>query len=250
MKIKSRKDRKNNGRTFITYELMENKDQVHYPFGWLDEIVATNLNPQHTMASRIDQAELAGWQQQLRSETGSIWKNLKSQAFFLLSPKKVTAMLTHYQDSLEDLKRQAMVNMAAYPEDNPLNSFCGQVLTELGQLQTQFQRRYARYLTDNHVPSHARSTGMTEGQAPPYKITCRLSVDQIAIILKAADDIRLLTARSFSLVLRSITPYLSTERMQDFSWKSARSSAMKMEDRDKQLTVTALEELIKKIKSY
>lgn len=230
---------------------MENNDLAHYPFDWLDEVIGKDLNPQHPAASRINQEELTGWQHRLRSETSSIWKNLKSQAFSLLSSKKVSTMLTHYQDCLEELKRQAMVNMAAYPEDDPLNAFCGQVLTELGQLQTQFQRRYARYLAGCPPTNSVRHAGTTERTPPPlYKVTCRLSVDQIAIILKAADDTRLLTARSFSLVLRSITPYLSTERMQDFSWKSARSSTMKMEDRDKQVAAAALEQLIKRIKNY
>lgn len=229
---------------------MAAKHQFRYPFDWLDEVIGTNLNPEHPASSRVNQKELAGWQQQLRSETSNIWKNLKSQAFFLLSQKKVAAMLTHYQDSLEELKRQAMTNMAAYPEDDPLNTFCGQVLSELGQLQTQFRRRYARYLTTGPVIPHTRPSDPARRNETLYKVTCRLSVDQIAIILKAADDTRLLTARSFSLVLRSITPYLSTERMASFSWKSARSSTMKMEDRDKQVAAAALEQLIKQIKNY
>jgi hypothetical protein len=225
---------------------MENKEPEKYPFDWLDEIIGTSLNPQRTMVFPVDQEELEAWEQKLRPEAEGIWKNLKSRTFFLLSQKKVTAMLTRYEESLDELKRQAMVNMAAYPEDDPLNAFCGQVLSELGQLQTQFRHRYARYLS----PAPVSADKQSRGKEPLYKVTCRLSVDQIAIILKAADDTRLLTARSFSLVLRSITPYLSTERMPDFSWKSARSSTMKMEERDKQLSISVLEELIKKIRDY
>jgi len=229
---------------------MENKDLAQYPFDWLDEIIETSLNPENVSLSEVHPEELSGWQQQLRSETSNIWKNLKSQAFSLLSQKKLTTMLTRYDESLDELKRQAMINMAAHPEDDPLNTFCGQVLSELGQLQTQFRRRYARYLTAGPTHPNTRPSGPALGDEPLYKITCRLSVDQIAIILKAADDTRLLTARSFSLVLRSITPYLSTERMPDFSWKSARSSTMKMEERDKQFSISVLEELIKKIRDY
>lgn len=227
---------------------MANKDMVHYPFDWLDEIIGTNLNPENIELSPVRPEELAGWQRQLRSETSSIWKNLKSQTFLLLSPKKVTAMLTHYQESFEELKRQAIINMSAYPEDNPLNSFCEQVMSELGQLQTRLHRRYARYLNNSAIHEDTHSPKSAERKEPLYKVTCRLSVDQIAIILKAADDTRLLSARSFSLVLRSITPFLSTERMQDFSWKSARSSTMKMEDNDKRTAIAALEQLINKIK--
>jgi hypothetical protein len=229
---------------------MGNKDPEIYLFNWLDEIVGKSLNPQHTIVSPVDRKALTAWEQQLRSEAEGIWKNLKSRVFFLLSQKKVTAMLTRYEESLDELKRQAMVNMAAYPGDDPLNSFCGQVLSELGQLQPQFRRHYARYLSASPPHPHTLSADMIQENGPLYKVTCRLSVDQIAIILKAADDTRLLAARSFSLVLRSITPYLLTERMLDFSWKSARSSTMKMEDRDKQFSINVLEDLIKKIRDY
>ncbi|MFC0514597.1 hypothetical protein ACFFGT_10310 [Mucilaginibacter angelicae] len=227
---------------------MELKDLQNYPFDWLDEIIETSLNPECAMEIRASPEKLAGWQQRLGLETSNIWKGLKSQTFLLLSRKKIETMLIQYQESLEELKRQAMVNMAAYPEDDPLGNFCGQVLSELEKLQTQFLRRYAGYL--NRTGAGKISRAGAEAQPPLFKVTCRLSVDQIAIILKAADDTRLLAARSFSLVLRSITPYLSTERMQDFSWKSARSSTMKMEERDKQLTIAALEQMIKKIRDY
>jgi len=229
---------------------MENKDLAHYPFDWLDEIIETSLNPENAPLSPVRLEELSNWQQQLRSETSNIWKNLKSQVFSLRSQKKLTAMLARYEESLDELKRQAMINMSAYPEDDPLNTFCGQVLSELGQLQTQFRRRYARYLTAGPNHPHMRPSRPVQENETLYKVTCRLSVDQIAIILKAADDTRLLTARSFSLVLRSITPFLSTERMPNFSWKSARSSTMKMEEKDKQVAAAALEQLIKQIRAY
>lgn len=229
---------------------MAAKTLFQYPFEWLDEIICKDLNPERRSHKEINPAQLADLRQQLRSETGSIWKNLKSRTFLLLSHKKIMTMLEQYQESLDDLRRQALVNMAAYPEDDPLNGFCGQVLTELDQLQNQFRRRYANYLSSPPRSVITQSPRSSGEQPALFKITCRLSVDQIAIILKASDDTRLLAARSFSLVLRSITPYLSTERMPDFSWKSARSSTMKIEERDKQVTIQALEQLIKKIRDY
>ena len=38
--------------------------------------------------------------------------------------------------------------------------------------------------------------------------------------------------------------------MPNFSWKSARSSTMKIEERDKAIAIGTLEELIRKIKTY
>jgi len=226
---------------------MADKNQFRYPFEWLDKIVGKELNPDCTQSGKINPNDLSGWEQQLSAETDIIWKELKAKTFLPIHPQKISAMLLQYHESLDELKRQAMVNQAAYPQDTPLASFCEQVLAELDHLQNQFRRRYGNYLPNN------RTNGNTP--APPeqpasFKVTCRLSVDQLAILLKAADDTRLLTARSFSLVLRSITPFLSTERMPDFSWKSARSSTMKIEERDKAIAIDTLEELIRKIKTY
>lgn len=226
---------------------MSAKNQFRYPFEWLDKIVGKELNPDCTRPGKVNPNELSGWKQQLSAETDIIWKELKAKTFLPIHPQKISAMLLQYHESLDELKRQAMVNQAAYPQDNPLASFCEQVLTELDHLQNQFRRRYAHYLPATQTKPNTPSPHQ---QPASFKVTCRLSVDQVAILLKAADDTRLLTARSFSLVLRSITPFLSTERMPDFSWKSARSSTMKIEERDKEIAINTLEELIRKIKTY
>lgn len=226
---------------------MSAKNQFHYPFEWLDEIVGKDLNPERRLSGKISSGDLSGWQRRLGAETENIWKNLKAKTFLPISPHKIAAILGQYRESLDELKRQAMANLAAYPQDDPLSNFCEEVLTALDHLENQFRRRYGHYLPDNRTN---RNTSSPPRQAASFKVTCRLSVDQVAILLKAGDDTRLLAARSFSLVLRSITPYLSTERMPDFSWKSARSSTMKIEERDKAIAVNTLEELIRKIKTY
>jgi len=230
---------------------MATNDRLRYPFERLDEIIGTALVPGSSTSKQISLKDLPGLQQQIRSETGKIWKNLSAQTFLLLSHKKIAAMLRQYQESLDELKWQAIVNMAAYPEDNPLNSFFNQVLAELEQLDQQFRRRYRHYFNDETDTHKSAGSGPAAGDHQPlFKITCRLSVDQVAILLKAADETRLLSARSFSLVLRSITPFLSTERMPNFSWKSARNSTLKIEERDKAIAIGTLEELIRKIKTY
>jgi hypothetical protein len=58
---------------------MAAKDQFQYPFEWFDEIVGTELNPGHRHYSQINPNDLATLQQQLRAETGMIWKNLKDE---------------------------------------------------------------------------------------------------------------------------------------------------------------------------
>jgi hypothetical protein len=89
-----------------------------------------------------------------------------------------------------------------------------------------------------------------EHQQRKKKILCNLSSDQIAIILRAADESRLIKARSMSEVFKNIVPHLSTPRKQDLSYDSVRTKSYSAEISDKEVAMAALHELIKKIDSY
>lgn len=100
---------------------------------------------------------------------------------------------------------------------------------------------------------------MVAGQAsttPPAlpasreKVLCGLSTDQLALILRAADESRLLLSKSMNEVFRTIVPHLSTTHKDDLSYSSVRSKAYIAEERDKEIAVAALEKLIRKIKAY
>ena len=85
---------------------------------------------------------------------------------------------------------------------------------------------------------------------PPAKLRCRLSVDQLGLILKAADDTRLISSPSLSLVFKAVVPYLSTERKKDLSWDSMRSSTYHPEQSDQETAIAALEKIIRAIRDY
>ena len=82
------------------------------------------------------------------------------------------------------------------------------------------------------------------------KITCLLSADQIALILRAGDESRILNAKSMSAVFKTIVPYLSTPYKTELSYHSVRSKSYNAEDKDKEIAIETLEKIIKKIKSY
>jgi len=86
--------------------------------------------------------------------------------------------------------------------------------------------------------------------AAESKIECDLSADQIAIILRAADEARIVKSRSMSYFFKLIVPYLSTPFKKELSYQSVRSKAYNAEDRDKDIAVQTLEKIIKKINSY
>lgn len=82
------------------------------------------------------------------------------------------------------------------------------------------------------------------------KVLCRLSVDQIAIVLRCVDDLKILMARSLNAVFKSIVPHLSTPCQENISYDSMRSKSYAVETRDKEVVIQTLEQMIKKIREY
>lgn len=83
-----------------------------------------------------------------------------------------------------------------------------------------------------------------------YKLLCSLSEDQLGILLKAADDLKIIISRSLSNVFNQIVPYLSTPYKEDLSPDSMRSHTYSIEERDKQIVIETLLKMIEKIKEY
>jgi hypothetical protein len=223
--------------------MRENKDeQTNYPFLWLDEIVEVTLNPAKSNLKNCSQELLQSVRERLPGEIAEINTRLKTQAFSLYTGEHVKVVAGHYDQAIRLLRQQARVNLAQYPETGALRDTGQTLLDYLDALYLSIRQRYPDYV--------AQASPDKPDDEALFKVLCRLSVDQVAIILKAADDIKLLVARSFSLVLRRIVPFLSTERLANFSWKSARSSTYKMEASDKEVAIRTLEALITKIREY
>jgi hypothetical protein len=52
-------------------------------------------------------------------------------------------------------------------------------------------------------------------EKPKQKVTCTLSTDQTGLIIRAADELRILLAKSMSEVFKTIVPHLSTQYKKD-----------------------------------
>lgn len=82
------------------------------------------------------------------------------------------------------------------------------------------------------------------------KVTCDLSTDQTGLIIRAADELRILLAKSMSEVFKTIVPHLSTPHKKDLSYDGMRSKSYAAEERDKQIAIKTLQRIIKKIEEY
>jgi len=227
---------------------MEKKTTKYvYPYAWLDEAVESTLNPQRSNVIELQFEQLETIQIKFSQELQEVLKNLKANTFFLVSFDEIKAMVSQYYNSLLLLEQQAMNNLAGYPDGHAVVSTGENILLYIRDTDRYFKGRYGKYMSVNDVKVK------TSPDIKPIgilKLICNLSGDQIGIILKAADDTRLIAARSLSLIFQSIIPYLSTYANKDLSWDSIRKSTYRMEQVDKDIVIAALEKLIRKIKDY
>lgn len=99
-------------------------------------------------------------------------------------------------------------------------------------------------------PSSVNSAPISEQQSEKEKLLCNLSADQIALILRAADEARIVQSKSLTEVFRNVVPFLSTPFKKDLSFNSVRSKSYNAEEPDKQGAIHALRRMIEKIEGY
>ena len=141
-------------------------------------------------------------------------------------------------------------NQMHYKPGAKLNPFYGDVKEIVGNWFAQEISYQEKKYQWDVSPLASPVTTLKENKAEPFKILCFLSVDQIAIILRALDSLRIIQARSMNQVFESIVPYLSTTRKQQISWESMRSKAYNFEENDKKVVIGALESIIAWVREY
>ena len=85
---------------------------------------------------------------------------------------------------------------------------------------------------------------------PVVTTKINLSVDQIGLIARAADDARLLNGRSFNKICEELAPCISTSEKAKISPNSLRSNAYLAEFSDKENVIKTLYKMIDFIKGY
>jgi len=218
--------------------------KLPYPFAWLDEAIEQTLNPVKGSVTLLAADEIEQLRFKFGTEVHEVLGSLKAQTFWIISPKKKKAVLEEYVKAIRLLKKQAAFNQDNYPQGSILQIAGNAIIAYLDELSHAIEKRYPAYL-----PAQRTADENAPQPAPGiFKIICDLSIDQMGIILKAADDIKLIVSRSLSQVFKSIVPYLSTTNKAELSWDSMRSNSYHPEERDKDAAIAALEKLIRKIR--
>jgi hypothetical protein len=210
-----------------------------YPFALLDDIVEIQLNPETSpQVKDLTESEFSAIKEQFSAECDKIWTQLKAQTFALSSEENIKITVDQHLLIISHLKNQLATNLAALIGEPYYQCGYDILISLLDKLEGFIRNRYKSYLTE---------------AAPPrinFKIRCALSVDQIGLILKSADDTRLIEAKSLNYVFKAIVPYLSTEHKTDISYDSMRVSTYHPEASDKEKAIVALEKMIAKIRTY
>lgn len=99
------------------------------------------------------------------------------------------------------------------------------------------------------APSHVMAIKQTK-QPPMFKVLCSLSADQIGVMLRAMDELKIIQAKSLSAVFEHIVPFLATPQRQNISWQSVRSKSYSVEENDRKIIIATLESMISFIREY
>jgi hypothetical protein len=156
---------------------------------------------------------------------------------------KIESLLYYFKSFKQLHRKQSVVFNSKYANLN--DEMCNWFFHEILYLEKKMR------LSIQPAPEPFKSASInTSPETPKHKVMCMLSTDQTGLILRAADESRVLVVKSMNELFKTIVPHLSTPYKADLSYDGMRSKSYVAEDRDKQIAIEALERIIKKIKDY
>lgn len=157
---------------------------------------------------------------------------------------KLERLLFHYKQFNQMHRKPGVI----------LNPQYGDLKTELGNWFTQEIFYLEKKLHLSIVPingsANQKSAEGVSQKNERQKLLCILSVDQLALVLRSADDLKIIIARSLNAIFKTIVPHLSTPYQENISYDSMRSKSYSAEVRDKEIVIQTLQQMINKIKEY
>lgn len=155
-------------------------------------------------------------------------------------PEKMDELLIHYK-AFNQLHRKPGVVLNQQYED---------LKTALGKW---FKHELFYLEKKQHIaimPTDKDATSISTQASTKQKVMSILSVDQMALILRSADELKILVARSMNAVFKTIVPHLSSPHQENISYDSMRSKSYSAETRDKEIAIDTLQQMIEKIQEY
>lgn len=222
---------------------MKNK----YKLDFFDRLVSVTMRPER--ASLFETNYVTQLLEMASNERQRTVEHINHAIFKLKKEQAVRLHIRNYHAVLKILLELC----EGYEEDPVYNSapalheLLKRVRSHLLALLDFVHHRFAYYLSSGDFP----------GPTPAYqeskeikKISCRLSVDQLALIFRAAFDEEIIATPSMASLYRWVVPFLSTTSKTDISYNSMRSKAYAAETADKNASIAILQRLINAIRNY
>lgn len=221
-----------------------------YLLEWLDILVSVTLNPERTHVAHITGEQVQSLADNIQKETTTIKSRLKHRVFSLTREKHIRLLLQNHYNSILILHAQVLERKKTpLFQRRDLKQILITLEGSLKGLLSFMDTWFGRYLNQDGFAKRGNRKRISETKERE-KILCNLSTDQVALVLRAADELRILKARSLRNVFKTIVPHLSTPNKEHISPDAMRVNAYKAEDRDKQIAIEQLSQMIKKIKGY
>ena len=228
-----------------------------YSLEWLDSLVSVTLNPEKPYRSRLTVADIESLTEQLPAEALQVRSELIDKVFALNKDSQVQHLIRKYHEALVSLQglMAEYQNNAAFDAEQ-LNGLDKIIAACLDDLLAFIEKRFGYYISlefknpDTITGANIKHAQKDNQPDHKLKILCNLSGDQIALLLRGADEAKIIKARSMNAVFKAIVPFLSTEHKESLSADSIRSKAYNPEEADREAAITALQAIIRKIQSY
>jgi hypothetical protein len=226
-----------------------------YSLEWLDALVSVTLNPERPYRQKLKDSDIALLLEKVPAESLQVQLELTARLFALTKESHTRHLARKYHNTLL-LLHASLSSYYSHSDFRPeeLLGLDALTLDCLTALAGDVEKRFGVYLRPDTVSPADDKTNQAPAAAPSsaerQKVLCTLSADQIALILRGADEAQVIKARSMNAVFKAIVPFLSTEHRENLSADSVRSKAYNPEEADRDAAISALQAIIRKIKSY
>lgn len=225
-----------------------------YSLQWLDSLISVTLNPGKPYRYMLTDVELSDLLEKVPLEALQVQHEFAGHVFACNKEKEVRHLVQKYYNALVSLRDLLTTYRKNTEVSVAVTTLQGQLLESVSDLIDFIAKRYEIYL---YPASHSEGEGESNESKHKVlhkdivaKVLCTLSGDQIALILRAADEAKILKARSMNLVFKLIIPHLSTPYKAELSAGAIRSKAYNPEEADRNAAIEALHRIISKIQSY
>lgn len=225
-----------------------------YSLEWLDSLISVTLNPEKPYRQKLQASDIASLLEKVPVEALQVQSELTCQVFALNKDSQVRHLVGKYLGALTNLRNALLSYQEKTSAEEQFMGLHQRILECLAELLLFVEKRFAAYsvppaqkvFIEGQPPASSRQTVNRDRQ----KVLCTLSADQIALILRAADESQVLKARSMNAVFKLIIPFLSTPHRESLSAAAVRSKAYNPEEADRDAAVEALHRIVKKIQGY